>query len=93
MLDEVPPGGLRISKAGWIIGKEIGELVDLGYQKEWRTRSGAKAPALAEQLKALHTTIEDLRENLGLTSHYNESLGTVNDSHLYDRVAGREPGH
>jgi hypothetical protein len=90
VVEDVPGEAPRISKAGRIIGNEIGELVDLGYQKEWRTLSGAREPALAEQLKGLHAMTEDLRENLGIISRYNESLGTVNDSHLYDRVAGRE---
>ncbi|MCW5978065.1 MAG: hypothetical protein KIT09_08295 [Bryobacteraceae bacterium] len=82
----------RIVRAGWLVGREIGELVDLGYQKEWRAASGAREPALANQLKSLHAFLEDLRETLGLASYYNESLGTVNDSHLYDRVEGRESG-
>jgi hypothetical protein len=85
-------GKPRIARAGWILAREIGELVDVGYQKQWRTPSGVKEPALAEQLKTLHGFLEDLREGLGITSHYNESLGTVNDAHLYDRVEGRESG-
>jgi leucyl-tRNA synthetase len=42
------------------------------------------------QLKALHAFEEDLTEALGLESLYNTSLGTTNDFHVYDRLAGRE---
>ena len=79
-----------ISAVGAIIGDEIGPLVELGYQKIWQTPSGKRAPATAPNLKALHAFTEDLREALGLTSLYNEGLGTVNQQHLYDRVVGRD---
>ncbi len=90
VVEERPGGKPRITRSGRVIGHEIGELVDLGYQKNWRTPSGASAPALATELKALHELVEDVREGLGLPSFYNESLGTVNDAHHYDRVAGRD---
>ncbi len=81
-----------VGKAGLAIGKEIGILVDGGYQKFFLTPSGVKEPALAPQLKALHAFEEDLREGLGLTSLYNESLGTTFSEHLYDRVQDRDRG-
>jgi hypothetical protein len=90
VVENQPAGKPRIVKAGYVVGGELGELVDLGYQKVWQTPGGAREPALAFQLKALHAALEDLREHLGLVSFYNESLGTVNDAHLYDRLAGRE---
>src|SRR5215475_5420056 len=40
--------------AGILTGAEIGALIDGGYQKFFRTPSGVKRPALADQLKALH---------------------------------------
>ena len=89
LIEDVPDGQPKISKAGFVIGQQIAELVDGGYQKTWRTPSGQRQPALATHLKALHALQQDLRETLGLASLYNESLGTVNDAHLYDRVAGR----
>jgi hypothetical protein len=55
------------------------------------TPSGEKSAALAEQLRELHEFLEDLREGLGHSSLYNTSLGTTNQKHLYDRVAGRDP--
>ena len=79
-----------IVRAGILAGGEIGVIVDGGNQKFLVTPSRRKLPALASHLKALHTFSEDLREGLGLPSLYNESLGTVNEFHQYDRVKGRE---
>jgi hypothetical protein len=75
-----------------LVGEEIGELVNLGYQMIIRTPSGVELPALATHLKKLHAFDEDLREGLGLTSLYNLSLGTTTDEHLYDRVVDRDKG-
>lgn len=90
--DDVPrlferAGPLMLSKAG---KTEIGRLVDGGFQKFFQTPSGARKPALASQLNALHEFQEDLREALGLTSLYNESLGSVSTLYLYDRVKDRD---
>ena len=85
-------GKVEIGKAGVLVGEEIGELVNLGYQMIVRTPSGVELPALATHLKTLHAFDEDLREGLGLTSLYNLSLGTTTDEHLYDRVVDRDKG-
>jgi hypothetical protein len=77
---------------GIVMGPEIGRLTDLGYQKIFETPSGRRQPAQAEQLKTLHAFTEDLVETLGLTSLYNEALGTINQAHVYDRVEGRDRG-
>ena len=79
-----------ISSVGAVIGDELGPLVELGYQKIWQTPSGKRVPATSVHLKGLHAFTEDLREALGLTSLYNEGLGTVNQQHLYDRVVDRD---
>jgi hypothetical protein len=79
-------------RAGILIGNEIGVLVDGGYQKFFRTPSGIKKPATAQELVDLHNFEEDLREALGLTSLYNESLGTVSTYYQYDRVEDRDRG-
>ena len=79
-------------RAGVVMGGEIGTLVDGGYQKFFLTPSGKRKPALAEELKAVQDFQEDLKEALGLTSLYNESLGTVSNKYLYDRVEGRDEG-
>jgi len=81
-----------IGKAGVAIGKEIGHLVNGGYQQFFVTPSGRKVAALAEQLRALHDFQEDLKEALGLESLYNTSLGTVSNEHIYDRVENRDRG-
>jgi hypothetical protein len=79
-------------RAGVVMGKEIGTLTDEGFQKFFTTPSGKRKPAQAEELKEIHNFQEDLRESLGLTTLYNESLGTVSNLYVYDRVEGRDSG-
>lgn len=83
-------GNLKLGKAGLIVGNDIAELVNAGYQVFFATAAGRELPALATQLKDLHNFDEDLREGLGLTSLYNLSLGTTSGEHLYDRVEDRD---
>jgi hypothetical protein len=92
MVESLGGGNVKIGKAGVLVGEEIGELVNLGYQMIIRTPSGVELPALATHLKKLHAFDEDLREGLGLTSLYNLALGTTTDEHLYDRVVDRDKG-
>ena len=92
IVESLGAGKVKIGKAGVLVGEEIGELVNLGYQMIVRTPSGVELPALATHLKTLHAFDEDLREGLGLTSLYNLSLGTTTDEHLYDRVVDRDKG-
>lgn len=87
---DISSGNIELKKAGLIIGSEIGALTHVGFQMWFVTHSGKKAPASAEQLRSLHDFTEDLKEALGLTSFYNESLGTVNSNHVYDRVEDRD---
>jgi hypothetical protein len=88
------PDGVPIvtERAGVVMGKEIGTLTDGGFQKFFTTPGGTRKPALAGELKEIHNFQEDLREALGLTTLYNESLGTVSNLYLYDRVEGRDQG-
>jgi hypothetical protein len=90
VLQEVDGGPALVGKAGVMVGDEIGVLIDGGYQKFFQTPSGRRIPALAEHLKELHNFHEDLREELGLVSLYNQGLGTTFDRHMYDRVQGRD---
>ncbi len=92
LLAEAEGGTASLVHAGILIGKEIGLLTDLGYQKVFETASGVREAATAEQLRGLHDFTEDLREALGMTSLYNEGLGTTNERHLYDRVVNRDKG-
>ena len=82
----------HVNKAGLLVGNEIGYAVSGGFQSFVRTESGKVVPALARDLKSLHAFEEDLKEALGLTSLYNESLGTTFDQHMYDRVVNRDAG-
>ncbi len=81
-----------VAPAGIAMGDEIGALVDGGFQKFFRTPSGKKKPATAQELKALHDFEEDVREAIGKDSYYNEGLGTVSTFYLYDRVKDRDRG-
>jgi hypothetical protein len=83
-------GGVRIfAYPGYMIGGEISKLVDHGYQKVLKT-SKTEYPATADHLKALHDFAEELKEGIGAISLYNESLGTVSESYMYDRVRDRD---
>ena len=74
---------------GYLIGGEIAKLVNRGYQQFFKTTK-AEVPATAEQLKALHQFTEELKEAIGAPSLYNESLGTVSENYIYDRVQNRD---
>ena len=93
ILKRDPNGVAAIQATGLALQGEVAELTDLGYQKIFITASGKQVPAVAEHLQGLHDFSEDLREVLGLTSLYNEGLGTTNEKHLYDRITARDSGH
>jgi len=83
-------GGVRLfAKPGHLIAGEISKLIDRGYQKFLMT-SKSEVPASADHLRALHQFSQELKEALGATSLYNESLGTVSDRYQYDRVEHRD---
>ncbi len=89
-IEKAPDEGVRLfAKPGYLIGGEISKLVDRGYQKFLKT-SKTEVPATADHLKAMHQFSEELKEATGATSLYNESLGTVSDRYVYDRVVGRD---
>jgi len=93
VIEDVPDSPPRIAeRAGLLAGNEIASLVDGGFQKFFRTPSGKSLPALAEELEAVHTFEEDLYEALGITTLYNEALGTVSTFSQYDRVKDRDRG-
>ena len=83
-----PSSGSR--PPGWVLRGKISRLVDHGNQKLFETPS-ARIAATADALKSIHRFSEELREAIGEPSLYNESLGTVSNSYMYDRVKGREP--
>jgi hypothetical protein len=89
-LDRTADGGIKIfARPGYLVGGEIAKLIDRGYQKFLRTTK-AEVPATADHLSAIHQFTEELKEAIGSPSLYNESLGTVNDNHVYDRVDERD---
>ncbi len=89
-LQKADDGRARIfAYPGYLISGEIAKLVNRGYQQFFKTTKN-EVPATAEALQALHTFTEELKEAVGGISLYNESLGTVSEDYLYDRVAQRE---
>jgi hypothetical protein len=86
--DKNAPGVLVVSP-GIMVRGEVARLVDRGYQKFFKS-SQHEVPASASHLHQIHAFSEELKELTGITSLYNESLGTVSDLYLYDRLKGRE---
>jgi len=78
-----------IEKPSIVMEGEIVHLLDGGYQKFLQARDGRTHPAQAHHLRAIHNFDAELRHIFRLTSLYNESLGTVSDRYMYDRLAGR----
>lgn len=89
-IEKADDGSTRVfARPGYLLSGEISRLVDKGYQKFLKS-SKAEVPATADHLKALHQFSEELREAMGGVSLYNESLGTVSDRYMYDRVKDRD---
>jgi len=89
-IERTEGGGVKIfAYPGYLINGEISKLVDHGYQKVLQTTKGIY-PATADHLKALHEFSEELKEGIGGVSLYNEGLGTVSESYMYDRVRDRD---
>lgn len=78
-----------ITHPGWLLNGKVSTILDRGYQKFFTTPELTIA-ATADGLKATHRFAEELREIIGEPSLYNESLGSVSDSYLYDRVKNRD---
>jgi hypothetical protein len=83
------PAVLWVQHPGWLLGGQVSILLDRGHQKFFTTPKLTVA-ATADGLKAIHRFAEELREIIGEPSLYNESLGTVSNSYLYDRVKNRD---
>jgi len=92
VLEDVSGLPRPVGPAGVLINGEIAALVDGGFQKFLQTPSGKRRPALASDLEAIHKFQNDLGEALGLTTLYNEALGTVSTRYLYDRLEDRDRG-
>jgi len=89
-IEKSADGGVKIfARPGYLVGGEIAKLIDRGYQKFLRTTK-TELPATADHLTAIHQFTEELKEATGAPSLYNESLGTVTDNHVYDRIEERD---
>jgi hypothetical protein len=64
-------------------------LWDAGYQKFLLTNEGLKVPIRVTQLGDLRRFNEELRTALGVSTYYNEALGSTCHYSVYDRVKGR----
>lgn len=84
--------GVTIATApGLVVSGELARLVDRGYQKFFKT-ADTQIPALPEQMSALARFENEVRFACGIPSLYNESLGSVSDRYLYDRIGYRDQG-
>ncbi len=89
-VEQAPDGSAKIfAFPGYLVGGEISKLIDKGYQKFLKT-SKLEVPATADHLDAMHKFSEELKEGIGATSLYNESMGTVSEAYVYDRVKDRD---
>jgi hypothetical protein len=89
-IEKTGDGEVKVfARPGYLVGGEIAKLVDRGYQKFLRTTK-TELPATADHLSAIHQFTEELKEATGSPSLYNESLGTVSDDHVYDRIEDRD---
>ena len=89
-IERAPDGQIKMfAYPGYLINGEISKLIDHGYQKVLKTSKGTY-PTTADHLKALHQFTEELKEGTGGISLYNESLGTVSEAYVYDRVLNRD---
>jgi len=80
------------SSVGLLVNGEIASLVDAGFQKFFLTSKGCRRPALAPELRAIHSFQQDAHEALGIGSLYNEAMGTVSRLYQYDRLENRDRG-
>jgi len=88
-IEKTDEGVKLFAYPGYLISGEIAKLTNRGYQQFFKTTK-TEVPANADQLKALHQFTEELKEAIGAPSLYNESLGTVSEDYVYDRVQNRD---
>jgi len=89
-IEKTDDGGVKIfAYPGYLVRGEISKLINRGYQQFLKTTK-TEVPATADKLQALHQFTEELKEAIGAPSLYNESLGTVSENYIYDRVQDRD---
>ncbi len=84
-------GARYFAPPGRILEGELARLVDRGYQKFLKT-ADHEAPATAQDLRCLNAFNRELHYAAGSPLLYNESLGTVSNRYLYDRIWFRDEG-
>jgi hypothetical protein len=72
-----------------LIAGQPARILDRGYQKFLHVPGLPDRTATAAHLQALHLFQEELAQAIGHDQIYNEALGTVSDTYVYDRVKGR----
>jgi len=88
----VPDGRFQMTiLPALLIDGQFTRLWDAGYQKFFITDDERKVPALARALQQMRRFNEELRSALGVSTYYNEALGSTCQVTTYDRVQG-EPG-
>ena len=76
---------------GRVVNGEWSRLMDRGYQKFFKSAE-TEVPARPEELSALAHFESALQFACGIPTLYNQSLGSVSDRYLYDRVWFRDQG-
>ena len=76
---------------GLVVDGELALLIDRGYQKFFKT-ADTQRPAWPEQIRDLARFENELRFACGIPVLYNQSLGSVSDRYLYDRIWYRDQG-
>lgn len=89
-LRKEPHGGFRMTIIPSIMFHgQFTRLWDAGYQKFLLTTDGRKVPIRVDELSNLRRFNEELRTALGVSTYYNEALGSTCHYSVYDRVKGR----
>jgi len=88
----VPDGRFQMTiLPALLIDGQFTRLWDAGYQKFFITDDERKVPAVSRALQQMRKFNEELRSALGVSTYYNEALGSTCQVTSYDRVQG-EPG-
>lgn len=88
---EAQYGARFFAPPGRVVEGELARLIDRGYQKFLKT-ADTEVPATTADLRAIHAFIRELHYAADAPLLYNESLGTVSNRYLYDRVWFRDEG-
>jgi len=89
-LRKAPQGEFQMTVIPCIMWQgQFTHLWDAGYQKFLLTHDSKKLPVHVQQLADLRRFNEELRTALGVSTYYNEALGSTSLVSVYDRVKGR----